>query len=288
MTRPLMSHGPAVVLLCAVLAAHSPPSPAEAQAATSLPCGLEPGPTRAVATVLNGDTVRLDDGIEARLVGALAPRASDGGPEAGAAWPPATDAQAALEALLAGQSVALAFAGRRADRYGRVLAHLFLGEANAQVWVQGRMIEMGHARAVGLPESDACVGALLERERRAREDRLGLWSHAAYQIRPADRPTELSRYRFTFQLVRGRVERARQGRSLSIIELASGERPAAEQGRSQGGAFRVVWRSNVAERAGLERATNYSGRNVLVRGWIDGRFGPEIEITASGQLEIEN
>jgi hypothetical protein len=184
--------------------------------------------------------------------------------------------------------VALAFAGPRADRYGRVLAHLFLGEADAQIWVQGKMIEAGHARAVALPESDACIGALLERERRAREAGLGLWSHAAYQIRPADRPTELGRYRFTYQLVRGRVERARQGRGLAILEMANGERPAAEQGKSQRGAFRVVWREKVGRQAGLDRATNLSGRNILVRGWVDARFGPEIEIVTAGQLEIED
>lgn len=287
MIGPLTPAKLALAVLAA-LAALVMPSVARAQSATLLPCALEPGPTRAVAAVLDGDTVRLDDGIEARLVGALAPRASDAGTDTSAPWPPASDARTALEGLVAGQSVALAFAGPRADRYGRVLAHLFLGTAETQIWVQGRLIEMGHARAVAWPESDACVGALLERERRARDAGLGLWSHAAYQIRPADRPSELGRYQFTYQLVRGRVERARQGRGLTILELASNERRAVEPGRSQYGAFRVVWRSEAARHAGLEKATNLSGRNILVRGWIGTRFGPEIEITAAGQLEIED
>ena len=257
-----------------------------AQAAATLPCTLEPGPTRAVAAVLDGETVRLDDGIEVRLIGALTPRATDGGAEGGAAaWPPETEARAALERLVDGRSVALAFAGPRADRYGRVLAHLFVEQASEQVWVQGRLVETGHARAYSLAGSDACIGALLARERGARNTGLGLWSHAAYQVRPADRPTELARYRHTFQVVRGRVERGRGTRGLAILELASGERAAAAEGTSQRGAFRVVWRWAVGRSAALDQPDLWRGRNVVIRGWIEARGGPEIEIMAAGQLE---
>ena len=48
--------------------------------------GLEPGPTRTVTRILDGETVALDDGTELRLIGALAPRAIDAGAEPGT-WP---------------------------------------------------------------------------------------------------------------------------------------------------------------------------------------------------------
>src|SRR5581483_9604137 len=38
--------------------------------------GLEEGPTRSVARIIDGETVALDDGSELRLIGALAPRAA--------------------------------------------------------------------------------------------------------------------------------------------------------------------------------------------------------------------
>ncbi len=261
---------------------------ARAQAAVTLGCNLEPGPSRAVAGIVDGETLRLDDGVEVRLIGALAPRASDAGTDGNVspAWPPEIATRDALAAWVGGQSVALAFAGRRADRYGRVLAHVFMNRDGEDVWVQGRLVEDGLARAYALPESDACLGPLLERERRARQANRGLWAHAAYQVRPADRPTELTRYRHTFQLVRGRVERGRGTRgSLSILELANGEKPPAPEGGSQRGAFRVVWRREVARRAGLEAPERLADRNILVRGWIDVRAGPEIEILAAGQIE---
>lgn len=265
------------------------PGEARAQAAVTLGCNLEPGPSRAVAGIVDGETLRLDDGVEVRLIGALAPRAGDAGADESVAqvWPPEIAARDALAALVAGQSVALAFAGRRADRYGRVLAHVFISRDGTDVWVQGWLVEEGLARAYSLPESDACLGALLERERRAREANRGMWAHAAYQVRPADRPTELSRYRHTFQLVRGRVERATRG-NLSILDLANSERPPAADGGSQRGAFRVVWRRDIARSASLESAERLKGRNILVRGWIEVRAGPEIEIVATGQIETED
>ncbi len=258
-------------------------------ASAAIPCTLEPGPTRSVAHVIDGETLRLDDGIELRLLGALAPRARDAGvTDPSAAWPPATEARAALDALVGARSVSLAFTGERADRYSRVLAHLVVERDGEQIWVQGRMVETGRARAYALPGGDACLPALVALERKARNAGLGMWSHAAYQIRPADRPTELTRYRHTFQLVRGRIERGRSTRSLSIVELASGERPAAAEGRSQWNAFRVVWRRQLADRLLLASPESMVGRNILIRGWIDDHRGPEIELVSPGQIELED
>lgn len=261
-----------------------------AQGSAPLPCALEPGPTRAIAAVIDGENVRLDDGIELRLLGVLAPRASDAGASSGvASWPPANDARRALQALVDGRSVALGFAGPRNDRYGRVLAHLFVDLGGQQVWVQGRLAERGQVRAHAQPRNpDPCHAELVALERRARWSGLGLWSHAAYQVRPADRPSELSRYRYSFQLVRGRIERARMTRRLAVLELASSEQAPAPEGRSQWGALHVIWRRSTADKLRLPDPTTLVGRNVLVRGWIGEHRGPEIELVAPGQLEFED
>jgi endonuclease YncB( thermonuclease family) len=271
------------------------PDPGLAQSADGLGCGLAPGPTRAVVTVLDAGTVRLDDGKEVRLAGILTPARDDARGHAtadpadgsGPLWPPEQEARAALEKLVAGRSVALAFPPERADRHGRVRAHLFTREAQGDVWVQARLVEEGRARAHRLTAADVCHTALLARERKAREAGAGLWSHAAYQIRPADRPTELALYRHSFQLVRGHVERARRTRTLVILELASNERPAAAAGGAQIGAVRVVLRRS-EKKAGEEPTPETLKRaNVLVRGWIGGRTYPEITLTSAEDLEIE-
>ena len=202
----------------------------------------------------------------------------------------------------------LAFQGPRSDRYGRVLAHVFFDEAGASQWVQAAHLEAGHARAFAPPEHAACLPQLLAREKAARAASRGLWANAAYQVRPADRPGELVRYRGTFQLVAGRVAKVSGTRTLAILELVNSEtakqdttaetkaKEAAPKtaatsggiGRDRAG-FRVVWNRSaktVAEVHG-RRTGGLSGADVLVRGWVEMRRGPEIEIHGATQLDVQ-
>jgi endonuclease YncB( thermonuclease family) len=236
-------------------------------------CVLQPGPTHAVARVLDGETLALDDGTEVRLIGALSPRPFDAAADA-SFWPPEREAVAELERLVLGRSVELGFAGRRTDRYGRLLAHVFVRSGQERIWVQAHLLRTGHARAYSLPDSAACMAELMAHERPAREARKGLWDHAAYQIRPAERTRELLRRRSSFQLVEGRVVRAASVRGQ--VYLNFGEN------------WREDFTASVRRRfqpAGLDfRALE--GRRVRVRGWIERRAGPAIEVRHPSQIEI--
>ena len=120
------------------------------------------------------------------LIGALAPRAPDAAePDADAAseWPPERDAKAALTGMVMGQTVRLAFSGRRTDRYGRLLAHVFIDHDGERAWVQGELLKSGHARAYGLPQNVACLDELIAAEAQARLSGQGLWSSAGYSVR---------------------------------------------------------------------------------------------------------
>jgi endonuclease YncB( thermonuclease family) len=140
-----------------------------------LTCTLEAGPTRSVVRVIDAETVLLDDDEEVRLIGALAPRSPDLRPDA-QSWPPERDTAAALRDLVVGRSVELATSGRAKDRYGRLLAHLFLDDNGDRVWVQGRLLSTGHARAYGLTDSFTCARELLAHEHVARAAGIGLWA----------------------------------------------------------------------------------------------------------------
>lgn len=272
------------VLLAAAVAGH----PACAQTAASLDCGLEAGPTRAVAEVIDGDTLRLDDGKEVRLIGLIAPRGDDVAARRGT-WPPEEASRNALAAQLTGQTVSLAFLGPRSDRYGRVLAHLFLVTDSLTTWVEAEHLEAGHARAFAPPGQDGCYAHLLARERTARNAVRGLWGNAAYQVRPADRPGELDRYQATFQIVAGRVAKMGGTRTLVLLDFVNSEASAAPAppnatGSRNRAAFRALWNRSVRSmpggRAGL------ADTNLEVRGWIERRRGPEIKILGPSQIEI--
>jgi endonuclease YncB( thermonuclease family) len=244
--------------------------------------GLEPGPARTVTRILDGETVALDDGTELRLLGALAPRAIDADADAGA-WPAETAAVAALRALLAGKSVELRFAAgsERKDRYGRLQAHAFLiGDGDGPRWVQGMLLQQGLARAYAPPGARRCSAALLAAEQPAREARLGLWADAAYQVRSAEKPADLLRYRASFQLVEGTIVRVGQTRGRIYLNFARDWRHgfSVSLKRDDAGLLGEAYAGNPR---GLE------GLKVRVRGWIEERSGaPVIDLSAGGLIEV--
>ncbi len=247
-------------------------------AAAELPgCKLESGPARSVVKIIDGQTLELDDKSQVRLVGALAPQALDGGAEEGA-WPLADAAKSELEKLALGKSVELGFASRRSDRYGRLLAHVFVGEGSERTWLQGEMLRRGHARAYALPGSTECLQDLVAAEVHARQSGLRIWEHASYQIRPADRHWELLRYRSTYQLVEGKVRDAADVRGRIYLNFG-------ENWREDFTITVQPTNKRVFEEAGM-KLTDLKGRRVRVRGWIERRGGPLIEIYHPSQLEV--
>jgi endonuclease YncB( thermonuclease family) len=240
-------------------------------------CKLESGPARGVAKVIDGETLELDDKSQVRLLGALAPQALDGGADEGA-WPPADAAKTELEKLALGKSVELRFASRRSDRYGRLLAHVFVREGSEHTWLQEEMLRRGYARAYALPGSTECLQDLVAAEDHARRSGLGIWGHASYQIRPADRHWELLRYRSTYQLVEGKVRDAAKVRGRIYLNFG-------ENWREDFTITVQPTNKRVFDEAGM-KLTDLKGRRVRVRGWIERRGGPLIEIYHPSQLEV--
>jgi endonuclease YncB( thermonuclease family) len=241
--------------------------------------GLEPGPTRTVARILDGETMALDDGTELRLVGALAPRAIDADAEGGA-WPAEATAMQGLRALALGKSVELRFgAGERKDRYGRWQAQAFLIEGDGPLWVQGALLQRGLARADPLAGGHGCSAELLVAERPAREARLGLWAEAAYQVRSGGKPSELLRYRATFQIVEGTIASVGQTRGRIYLNFARNWRRGFSASLRRGDA------GLLGTYAGNPKTLE--GRSVRVRGWLGQRGGaPVIDLSAGGAIEV--
>lgn len=259
---------------CAVLSQSA--APLRSDETTTPVCTLEAGATHAVVRVIDAETVLLDDGSQVRLIGALALRAP-GRDEGDAPWPPEAQAKRALEELVAGHSVELAFAGRRTDRYGRQLAHLFLHRNGERIWVQGQMLALGHARAYGLAQSVACLPELLEHEKLARVAQRGIWASAAYAIRSAARSGALLQWRSSFQIVEGTVTRVTEIRGKTYLNFGADWRTDFSVGIAGRGRNRL---------AGHLQLAALEGQRVRVRGWIERRNGPYIELADTGLIEI--
>jgi endonuclease YncB( thermonuclease family) len=230
-----------------------------------------------VARVIDGETVALDDGIELRLIGALAPRAMDAGADPGM-WPLEIAAKAELQALVLGRTIALAFGGERLDRYGRLQAQAHVGEGTERRWVQGYLIEQGLARAYVAAGNRACSEALLASEQVPREARRGLWAEAAYAVKRADQSSVLSRQRGTFQVVTGQIVRVAQTRGTIYLNFDADRRRT----------FAVSLRRSDSALLGAYAADPKAleGRLVRVRGWIEQRNAPIIDLSVAGLIEV--
>ncbi len=263
-------------------------------------CKREAGALRAVTRVIDAETLKLDDGSQVRLVGALAPRAWDANTTT-KNWLPEQAAKAALEKLTSGKSIRLYYLGsQRRDRYGRRLAHVFVKSGpktrHNDLWLQAEMIKLGHARAYGLQGNFACQPALLEIERVARLARIGLWENAAYAVRSAKKTGELNHYTATYQIVSGTITGVTKKRGVTYLNFGSSRSRATNTTgyNARSVPSRASWRTDFTAyipkgSAATKDATFFTkdliGQTVLVRGWVERRNGPAIRIDDISQVD---
>ena len=235
-----------------------------------MPPGVEAGDTAEVKAVIDGDTLTLADGRVVRLVGIAAPKPPLGA-TAGSA-PLAERAAAALAELVLAREVTLAYGGRRSDRYGRLLAQLYRDDG---LWLQGEMLAHGLARVVTHPDNRALAHQMLERERAAREARLGIWAAPSFAVL---RPEEASRHLDGFELIEGRVERVTESGTRSFLHFGSDTRRGftavvTPEGR------------RLLAAAGMAPAS-LAGQRLRVRGFVRWWSGPVIDVTHPEQIEL--
>lgn len=224
------------------------------------------------AAVVDGDTLRLEDGRVLRLSGIDAPR-----PPAGAdparRWPLAEGAAALLGDLTAGQPLSLAVEVAE-DRYGRVLAQVTREDG---LWIQGEMLRRGLARVQTRADAHARTPEMLAVEAEARAARRGLWRTRAYAVRDAADTARLSRDRDSFQVVEGTVMSAAKVKNLIYLNFGSDWREDTTVSIDSAAA-------KACARAGLDPLA-LQGRMVRVRGWVTERNGPMIAVTHPEQIE---
>lgn len=205
-----------------------------------------------VQYVHDGDTLILDDRRKVRLIGIDTPELGrDGRPD----QPWAVAARDALRRLLAnhGSRVQLRFDQERHDRYGRLLAHLYLMDGRS---VEAWLLEQGLALQLVVPPNTGNLACYRRAEQAARQARRGLWSHPRYQVRDSH---ALPRTAAGLRIVRGRVGRIGQGRYNVWLDLPGGV------------ALRIP-RSDLEFFDGLD-LQSLRGREVEARGWLQRRKG---------------
>jgi len=230
-------------------------------------CRFEDAGHGRVRTVLDGRTLVLEDGREVVLSGLVWPEEERGGP--------AKDMyKAALQDRIGGRPVVLKRLGPETDRYGRLPAHVFAGDE----WVQQSLLASGHALVSGRVGDFACAARLLAAERAARSGGRGLWADPSAAPRQASDPASILAQRGRFILVEGRLVSVRP--SGGTIYLNFGQRWSEDFTATL---LRRNEKLFATEGLDLKRL---AGRTVRVRGVIEERGGPWIELNRPEQIEI--
>jgi len=223
-------------------------------------CTFESAGSGTVRAVLDGRTFVLADGREILL----------------AAVEVAGAGHVAVEKMLGGREVVLKRLGPDTDRHGRLPAHVFV--AGDERSAQQALLAAGHARVSARVGDAACAAALLGAERAARSAGLGLWSEASYAPRQAGDPAAVLAERGRFTLVEGTVVSVRE--SGGTIYVNFGRR------WSEDFTATVLRRNERTFTAAGVDLKKLAGRTVRVRGFVEERGGPWIEVTRPEQIEI--
>lgn len=115
-----------------------------------------------VTAVVDGDTITLGNGAKVRYLGINAPEQGQ---------PFFSEALELNRKLVQGKRVRLELDAERQDRYGRLLAYVFVGDEMVNL----RLIREGLAHVLVIPPNLRYAEALLRARQEARAARLGIW-----------------------------------------------------------------------------------------------------------------
>ena len=221
-----------------------------------------------VTTVIDGRTFKLADGQEVRLAGVELPDATA----------VSRDNRAALEQLLLDRDVTLRGPSPKPDRYGRLVALAFAGDAADSI--QGRLLDQGTAVFAGdVADSDSkdCAMELLGHEAAARQARRGIWAEAA-AIKNTERADDILPWIGQFVVAQGKIASVREAGGTIYVNFS----------RRWTEGFAVTVSRRMIRRFdawGIALKT-LENRTVRVRGFVEQRTGPRIEALGPGQIEL--
>jgi endonuclease YncB( thermonuclease family) len=245
-----------------------------AQAQAPRDCdGRSAGPA-VLARVIDGRSFVLADGRDVRLasIETVLPAPGD---EDEARTAAALAAKAALETLLLDREIDVSVTGAGTDRYGRLTAHVFARAPSGEILVQRELVAAGHA-LVSPALASPCRRFLQGAEREARARQSGLWGPPYSAVKQAADPADILADQGRFALVQGKVASVRE--SAGVVYINFGQRWSNQF------TAMLLKRNEGAFPAGSPKAL--AGRTVEVRGWIEERGGPVVEVTRPEQIEI--
>ncbi len=218
----------------------------------------------------------LDDGRLLKVSGLDPPRPTPKDPDLD------VDSSVKLADWLVGRNVAFRLLETRPDRWGRLVAQVFAPAPDATAAAPERpvaqaAIEAGLGRFAPEAAARACRAELLAAEAGARAAALGLWADPYYAVIAAGDHDAFAEKAATSVIVEGRVTGVEQGPYRTTLLF----------GPRRGWDFSVTIlqrNKKIFTAAGLN-FDSFKGQMIRVRGLLDMRFGPQVEIADPDEIE---
>ena len=236
-----------------------------AAAASAAPCAFEQQGEGRVSTVIDARSFRLADGSEVRLAG-IEPAFPD---------KPGTMQMQALAALLSEREVRLSGEDDAPDRYGRQLAYVW--RLPDETLVQHELLARGEAMVSPTVSDKDCAAALMAAEAAARDAKRGIWADPT-AIKNAESPGGILAGVGRFMLVEGTVLSVRQAGATTYLNFG--------RNWTRGFAVTIPRQALASLAAGGFVPKSLENKRIRVRGFVEARTGPRIEVLRTGQIEI--
>ncbi|MHB8886481.1 MAG: hypothetical protein ACYC5H_15645 [Methylovirgula sp.] len=217
----------------------------------------------------------LKDGRILHLAGLDPPQPTPDGPDFPAR------ARDALAAKFIGGKITYLTLSPTPDRWNRSPAFVFFaadrpgaGSGSAAIF----LLAHGFARFMPVPDAHPCRNLFLAAEAKARAAKLGLWRDPYYAVLAATNRAAFAERAATNVIVEGRLADVTSNRYRMTLDFA----PRRDRALTV-----TILQRNVAifDRSGLGfRAL--IGRTLRIRGLLDLRFGPQIEIASADDVEL--
>lgn len=239
--------------------------------------GVEVGVVAGVEARLE---LRLRDGRLVRLAG-LDPALST--PSV-----PDRDEQArvALTGLVAGQTIGIRPLNPQPDRWGRIVALAFALEgplADRDGGLAAAIIGNGFGRYLAEPGAHGCRSSLIAAESKARVARLGLWSDPYYGLLAIDNVADITERAGTIVVVEATLAAVKPGPYRTKLILS--DRGTGSHG-GQTLSASILPRTVKNFEADGVHVSSLIGQTLRLRGLLDTRFGPQIELASPDALEV--
>ena len=221
--------------------------------------------------------IRLTDGRLLRLTGLDPALQTPIDPDG------AESARGKLAALATGRAVTIRLSQATVDRWGRLPAQVFLSENSEAGGVATAAIAAGLGRYLSEPAAHACRDVLIAAETKARDGKLGLWTDPYYAVLAVDDRAGFTERSGTMILAEGRLVAVLPGPYRTKLRFAPRDQ-AGFGGRTLNAV--VLPRPMKTFEAQRVDFKALIGRTLRLRGLLDQRFGPQIELNGPDDLDV--